>query len=202
MTSAVPVAQSRRAARALVAAACLTIAFAASAQKSPPPAKPATLEFGGTTYEHRWSKGGQNEFTPRGDADLSRWHDMVTIDVHAAVGNGEALAEVANRVLSAYQSHGKILRTDSKPRSAQRPAEHLIVAVLGSEGFLEAAFARFVLIDGVGVVAVYSHRVYGQKAGNAMSNWLKTNGPSIETTLMGWNGVPSMAALRRLPQSN
>ena len=160
-----------------------------------------TLRFGAVDYVHRWSKDGQNEFTPRSDGDLAAWQDMITVSVHESATNGDQLAEVANRVLANYQSHGKILRTDSKPRTADRPAEHLIVAVLGDTRFLEAAFARFVLADGASFVAVYSHRVYGKPAGPAMSDWLKANGAEIENTLMGWNGMPRLVALKKLPQS-
>jgi hypothetical protein len=160
-----------------------------------------TLSFGGIDYLHRWSKDGQNEFTPRSDADLATWRDMVTVNVHEKVTNGDQLAEVANKVLGNYKNRGKILRTDSKPRTADRPAEHLIAAVLGDPAFLEAAFARFLLMDGVGYVVVYSHRVYGKAAGPAMSKWLETNGPQVEKTLMNWDRVPALAALKRLPQS-
>ena len=67
--------------------------------------------------------------------------------------------------------------------------------------FLEAAFARFVLVDGVGYVIVYSHRIYGQEAAK-IGEWGQANGPSVETTLMAWEGMPALAALKRLPQSN
>ena len=179
----------------------LGIAFAASGQMKNAPVKAATLSFGGMDYIHRWSKDGQNEFTPQSDPDLSRWRDMVTINVNASVRNGDQLAELANRVLGKYQSNGKIIRTDSRPRTAQRPAEHLIVAILGDPEFLEAAFARFVLIDGVGFVAVYSHRIYGKEAGPPMSAWLESNGPPTEKTLMAWDKMPTLAALKQLPQS-
>ena len=159
------------------------------------------ISFRGTDYVHRWSRNGQNEFTPAGDGDLAHWRDMVTINVHESATNGDQLAEVANKVVAKYQGHGKILRTDSKPRTRQRPAEHLIVAVLGDPAFLEAAFARFLLADGNGLAVVYSHRVYGQNAGPAMSDWLQANGPTIEKALMDWAGLPSVADLRRLPQS-
>lgn len=160
-----------------------------------------TLRLGGVDYLHRWSKDGQNEFTPKNDSDLATWRDMVTVNVHETVTNGEQLAEAANRVLGGYKSHGKILRTDSKPRTADRPAEHLIVAVLGGPTYLETAFARLLLVDGVGFVAVYSHRVYGKPAGPAMSDWLKANGPGVEKTLMTWDGLPDLTTLRQLPQS-
>ena len=160
-----------------------------------------TLNFRGTDFVHRWSKDGQNEFTPRDDSDLAKWRDMITVNVHEAVANGEQLAEVANRILSNFQRRGKILRTDSKARTAGRPAEHLIVAALGDPNFLEAAFARCVLANGVGFVTVYSHRIYGQTAGPAMSEWLKTNGVPVEKALMEWDKLPSAASLKRLPQS-
>jgi len=163
--------------------------------------KADTLTFGGTSYFHRWSKNGQNEYTPEKDKDLSRWQDMVTIDVHDSVHDGEQLATLANSVLTNYQGHGKIIRTDSVPRTPQRPAEHLIVAVLGNPELLEAVFARVVLVDGVGVVAVYSHRIYGKGVGNPMSEWLQSKGPAIEKTLMSWSAIPSPKALKALPQS-
>nr|WP_141105093.1 hypothetical protein [Chromobacterium sp. ASV5] len=161
-----------------------------------------SLAFLGVDYQHRWSKSGQNEFTPQGQSDLNAWHDMMTLNVYDSVGNGEQLAEAANQVLGNYQRAGKILRTDSRPRTAERPAEHLIAAVLGSPAFLEAAFARFVMVDGVGVVAVYSHRVYGKQAGPAMSEWLKANGQQVESALMSWGMLPTPAALKALPQSH
>ena len=132
-------------------------------------ASATTLSFGGKVYHHRWSRGTQHEFTPDGDEDLKHWRDMVTINTHDAVRDGEQLAALANAVLSNYQRHGKILRTDSKPRTPQRPAEHLIVAVLGNKEFLEAAFARIMLIDGVGAAAVYSHRIHGKEAAKLMT---------------------------------
>jgi len=160
-----------------------------------------SVNFRGTDYVHRWSRNGQNEFTPPADGDLAKWRDMVTINVHEGVASGDQLAELANGVLANYKDHGKVLRTDSRPRTPQRPAEHFVGAVLGDPDFLEAAFARFLLVDGKGFVVVYSHRVYGREAGPAMSDWLQANGATTEKALMDWGGLPSVAALRRLPQS-
>lgn len=126
---------------------------------------------------------------------------MVTINLHRKVTDGEQLADVANRVLANYQSHGKILRTDSRPRTPQRPAEHLVVALLGNPSLLEAAFARFVLVDGVGTIIVYSRRFYGSDAANAMGTWLQGNGTATERTLMSWDTIPAASTLSRLPQS-
>lgn len=159
------------------------------------------IHFRGTEFVHRWSKNEQNEFTPRNDADLKKWQDMLTLNTHATVANGDQLAALANKVLTNYQQRGKILRTDSKARRAQQPAEHLVVAVLGNPNFLEVAFARCKLVNGIGMVAVYSHRIYGEAAGPAMSEWLKAHGTAVEQALMDWGPLPSAASLNRLPQS-
>jgi hypothetical protein len=182
----------------------LALPLASAASDQPTKSRPGTmsLAFRGVDYEHRWSKAGQNEFTPRGQGDLSSWQDMLTLNVHDAVTSGTQLAEVANKVLGNYQRAGKIMRTASKPQTPDRPAEHLIVAVLGNPAFLEAVFARFVLVDGVGIVAVYSHRVYGKPAGPAMSDWLRVYGSQVESALMAWDKLPSSATLKTLPQSN
>lgn len=195
----------RRLVHGLLAIGCAVALPAVSAPPGSPGAARAagslTLRFDGVDYLHRWSKDGQNEFTPKSDPDLSSWKDMLTVNVFEAVRTGEELAEVANKVLGNYQARGKILRTDSKPRTADRPAEHLIVAALGDPAFLEAAFARLLLVDGAGYVVVRSHRVYGKAAGPAMSDWLKANGPGVEKALMEWGPPPSRDALRKLHQA-
>jgi len=183
--------------RTFLAAGCL----AALAVTLLPAAAPMTLNFRGVDFVHRWSKAGQNEFTPAADADLTKWQDMITVNVHESAKTGEQLAVVANQVLGNYQKRGKILKTDSKPRTATREAEHLIVSVLGDPAFLEAAFVRCVMVDGVGYATVYSHRVYGAKAGPAMSEWLKANGAQVEAALMGWGKMPGAGALKALPQA-
>ena len=188
--------------RRLLAAALGAVFVPASSAWAQRPAEASTtVSFRGTPFMHRWSKDGQHEFTPADSADLASWRDMLTLNLHAAVASGEQLAGVANKVLANYQRSGKILQTRSTPRTAARPAEHLIVAVLGTPDLLEAAFARCLLHEGSGVVAVVSHRVYGKAAGPQMSDWLRANGPQLEQALMAWSALPSVASLNRLPKS-
>jgi len=170
------------------------------AQQRPASAGP-TLSFRGTSFMHRWSKAGQHEFTPADSADLASWRDMLTLNVHDTVVRGEQLADLANKVFDNYHRAGKVLQTRSVPRTIARPAEHLLVAVLGTPDLLEAAFARCLLHDGVGVIAVVSHRVYGKAAGPQMSDWLRSNGPQLEQGLMAWAALPSVASLKQLPTS-
>ena len=174
-----------------------TVVLHGQAPTARPQAK-AAFEFGGTAYFHRWSKDQQHEFTPLGQDDLTKWTDMVTVNVYPSARDGDALAAQANAVLENYKKHNaRVLRTDSLPRTADRPAEHLIAVVFGRPEFIEVAFARFRLADGAGSSIVYSHRIYGAKAGDEASEWLKANGPKIEQTLMTWSAMPSLRSLGR-----
>ncbi len=157
--------------------------------------------FAEKEYVHRWSQKNQNEFTPLDQPNLNTWKDMVTINLYPGVKTGEALSAVANLVVVKYQEHGKILRTDSKERTATKPAEHIIAALLGDPKFLEAVFARFVLVNDTGYAIIYSHRVYGEKAGPEMSKWLKENGAETEQRLMSFDKIPLPKTLTELPQS-
>jgi hypothetical protein len=163
--------------------------------------KPAFV-FGGVDYFHRWSQNDQHEFTPQGQEDLEKWSDMITINVYPSAHDGDALAAKANAVLENYKSHGaRLLRTNSVPRTPERPAEHFIAVVFGRPNFIEVAFARFKLVDGVGYSIVYSHRIYGAKVGDQMSAWLNQNGQKTEKTLMEWTAIPSPSSLRALPRA-
>ena len=161
-------------------------------------AKPAFV-FGGVSYLHRWSQNDQHEFTPEGQEDLEKWSDMITMNVYPSAHDGDALSAKANAVLTNYKSHqGMVLRTNSVPRTSDQPAEHFIAVVFGRSNFIEVAFARFKLLDGVGCSIVYSHRIYGEKVGDQMSAWLNDNGPKVEKMLMEWKDIPSSASLREL----
>lgn len=156
-----------------------------------PAGEQAPITFRDLVYEHRYSKDDLHEYTPAGGADLERWIDMVTVNVYRKATDGEGLAEVANQVLGAYRANqAVVVRTDSVPRTAHAEAEHLIVVLFPRKAFIEAAFARLRLEGGRGVSIVYSHRIYGTKAGDAMSRWLRENGPAIEKELMGMPALP------------
>ena len=121
---------------------------------------------------------------------------MMTLNGYPGVADGDSLATTANSVLENYKKHkAKVLKTNSVPRTANRPAEHFIAVVFGRPDFIEVAFARFKLVDGKGFSFVYSHRIYGEKIGDEMSAWLSANGEAVEKALMEWNSMPSPASL-------
>ncbi len=159
--------------------------------------KDQKLNFKNTEYFHRWSQNGQHEFTPKGQEDLEKWSDMVTINVYSDAKDGDGLASIANAVLGNYQNAGaKILKTDSVPRTAQKEAEHFISAIFPQPRFIEVVFAHLKMVDGVGCAVIYSHRIYGEKAGNEASAWLRDNGQATEQALMSWEAMPSLADWR------
>ena len=168
--------------------------------RAPQPARTVqpslVLRFGDQPFLERWSSNHQHEFTPPGQEDLSRWTDMVTINLYPGVKDGEGLADTANRVLSTYkQAKAQVVRTTSLPSTAKRPAEHLIVALFPTRDAIEAAFARFRLAEGIGTSVIYSHRIHGRQAGPAMAAWLEANGPTIEQRLMTLQNLPSPRSL-------
>jgi hypothetical protein len=155
------------------------------------------FSFRQVEYFPRWSQGNQHEFTPAKQEDLEHWTDMVTINGYPGVDDGDKMAGTANAVLENYRSHkGEILRTNSVPATDERLAEHFISVWFEQPEFSEAAFARFKLVDGKGHSFVYSHRFYGDKADDQMSEWLKVNGEKIEKALMDWNLPASAIAAR------
>ena len=159
------------------------------------------LNFNGVRYAHRWSKGTQHEFTPAGQEDLTKWQDMITLVPRQDVSDSATLAALAEALFKQYQGAGKIIKSESTAPTKDKPAEYLLVALLPSKGFFETVFVRIALIDGTGLMAVYSHRNYGESAAEDFGSWIKANGAPVEQALMGWNGIPAPASLSRLPLS-
>jgi hypothetical protein len=183
--------------RILVSLAVVCGAIHAEENRAVGPQLKQAFVFRGAGYFHRWSGNEQHEFTPEKQEDLEKWSDMITVNGYPDAGDGERLAATANAVLENYKSNeGKVLKTRSVPRTADRPAEHLISVVFTRSSFVEAAFARFKLVDGEGCSAVYSHRIYGEKAVDQMSAWLSANGEKVESALMEWSSIPSPSSLR------
>lgn len=151
----------------------------------------ATFSLADVKYFHRYTTADQHEYTPIGQEDLNAWTDMVTIHLYRKAKDGQALAATANAVLENYKANkALVVKTDSIPMTQDKPAEHLIVVIFGRPEFIEVAFARFRMHDGLGTAVIYSHRIYGKKVGDQMSAWLEKNGPALERNLMKWDAMP------------
>ena len=177
----------RQAIKSQIASACFAMFFAQTAvggflpQAADKKEKVAAFSFGDVNYFHRFTKDNQHEYTPDGQEDLKAWTDMVTILSYPGAKDGEALAATANAVLENYKANkASVVKTDSVPRTRDKPAEHLIVVIFGRPEFIEAAFARFRMHGGIGSAVVYSHR----------------NGTATERNLMKWDAMPKLAYTR------
>jgi len=151
--------------------------------------KAAAFTLADVKYFHRFTKDEMHEFTPAGQKDLKHWTDMVTINYYRKAKDAEAIATAANATLGTYKAaQGLVIRTDSVPRTKDKPAEHLMVVAFLRPKFVEVAFARFRMHGGIGTSVVYSHRIYGKEAENKkkIGVWIKKNGPMTETNLMKW----------------
>jgi len=183
--------------------ACISLLFAPNVggeflpQTGVNKSKVAAFAFGTASYLHRFTQGNQHEYTPAGQEDLNAWTDMVTLLVYPAVKDGEGLAATASAVLDNYKANkAVVVRTDSVPRTKDKPAEHLMVVIFGRPEFIEIAFSRFRLHNGVGSAIVYSHRIYGKTVGDAMNAWMQQNAPATEKTLMTWDAMPALPSSR------
>ncbi len=163
-----------------------------TAQDAAPSKPAAAFKFAEVEYFHRFSKDDLHEYTPDKQEDLKAYRDMVVVNGYPAVKDGDALAEVANKVLGNYEAaKGIIARTNSVPRTEEKPAEHFMAVIFARPELFEAAFARFRIQDGVGMSVVYSHRTYGAEASSEMRAWLEKNAPATEAALMKWD-VPKL----------
>ena len=94
--------------------------------------KDAVFSFADVKYFYRFTQDDQHEYTPAGQEDLKVWKDMVTIHYYRKAKDGETLAATANTVLENYKAaKGLIVKTDSVPKTKDKPAEHLVVVIFG-----------------------------------------------------------------------
>lgn len=123
---------------------------------------------------------------------------MVTLVVYPKITDPRGLATTANTLLDNYQvtksAKAVVLKTESVPATKAKPAEHLVVALLATDAFIELAFTRFRLRKGVGGSIVYSHRFYGEDVGETAMAWLKKNGPATEKALLALDAAPKPTA--------
>jgi hypothetical protein len=179
------------------------VALASPIALAKEPAKPATakLNFDGVEYVHRASMSGRSDFTPASQPGLDSWRDRVTIIVRENVTSGDQLSSIAGNLFATVSDLGEVVRTDSVANPQTQSTEHFFAASLQGKGFTQAAFARLALVEGKGMVVVYSHRSYGEHSAETSTEWMDRNGEAIEGKLMSWTGMPKLAQLRALPQS-
>ncbi len=157
-----------------------------------------TMRFSGVEYVHRWAKNGQHAFTPRGQEDEDHWSDMIALNYYATAKTEAGLAAKANDVLGGYKKNGaRILRANTVPGAAGKPAEYVLVVALEQPDFIETAFARFTIVDGTGLSVVYFHRIYGNQVGGQIDAWLRQNDLATEKALQELKNIPLLDVARQ-----
>ena len=185
----------------LAALAVLVSASAIAKESAKPASRPLKLNFSGTEYLHRQSQGGRSDFTPASQPDLKTWRDRMTVIVRDQVTSSDQLSTIAGNLVATVDDLGEVVHAESKSNPATGETEHFIAARVDAPDYSQAAFARIALVDGKGMVIVYSHRAYGAHSAEAIGGWIDRNGESIESALMSWKDLPTPAQLRALPQA-
>ena len=163
-------------------------------------AVPARLSFGGVEYVHRSSFKNRSDFMPAaqpGDA----WRDRVTIIVGENVTSSEQLAGIASNLVATVGDLGEVVSAESEQNPRTGETEHFFAARMEGKDFTQAAFARVALVEGKGMLVVYSHRSYGEHSMETSTGWMDRNGEATERDLMSWTGMPKLAQLRALQKA-
>jgi hypothetical protein len=82
-----------------------------------------------------------------------------------------------------------ILRVRTIAGEDDQPGEEFASLVFGTPVFYEADFSRFRMVNGVGCLVSYQHRIYGGNTQDEMTAWLRQNGSDAEHEVLNWNGV-------------
>jgi hypothetical protein len=165
------------------------------------PAKPLKLSFGGVEYVHRSTINGRSDFTPASQPGADKWRDRMTIVVRENVTSSEQLSSIASNLVETVSDLGEVVRAESNPNPRTQETEHFFAAKLQAPAYSQAAFARVALVEGKGMLVVYSHRTYGEHSAESSTGWMDRNGETTERQLMNWTGMPKLAQLRALPES-
>lgn len=162
-----------------------------------------TVSLNSQAFVHRWSYGDKmHEFTPPGQEDLSSWQDMITMEYLPGIKNRQDLARLADKLLGFYQERGgKIVGSIALHTLDDPVTEHFIAVLLGTSEVIEFVQTRLQILDGIGTVTTYAHRIYAPHRAN-MAVWMPKNGPAREKALLRWQGTPSYGAMASITSKN
>ena len=177
--------------------------FASSIALAKEPAKPAPVKitFHGVEYVHRSTLKGRSDFTPASQPKMDAWRDRMTIIVRENITTSGQLSDVTGNLFATVHDLGEVIRTDSVVNPRTQETEHFFAAKLQGKGYTQAGFARLALIEGKGMLIMYTHRSYGEYSSETSTGWMNRNGKAVERELMSWTGMPKLEQLRALPKS-
>ncbi|HVW20773.1 MAG TPA: hypothetical protein VHC86_06115 [Opitutaceae bacterium] len=148
------------------------------------------IHFAGKDFLFRSAPEDQRLYTPRGQSDMERNTDTVVLGRFPYARNAAALSGVANLVLeNCRKQHAIILSARPIAGTDDQPGEDFASMVLPTSVYYEADFSRFKMVNGVGCLVSYQHRIYGEHAEAEMNEWLRTHGSDAEHAVLNWDGV-------------
>jgi hypothetical protein len=157
-----------------------------------------TVTFNDTEYIFRSSEGGLYRFTPEGQEDLSKWSDMLSINIYPGSQGEHALRDIFHSVFATYVLDGDVEAGESQPNTKTGRIEHLVVVTFVMPDFDESLRARFLLVGESCVGITHSHRTYGESANTDLQAWLDGGGADVTEKLMEWDDYPTPAELEAL----
>jgi hypothetical protein len=165
--------------------------------------EPFSITFNQESYFLRFSdpKANMYEFTPAGQEDLSKWTDMLTINIHPKVNNLKKLKRLKDRISKNYRAYGGIdLRVIAKPLEGKPEtySRYLILVIFVREDFVEFVQSRLELIDGKATHIIYGQRIYGPLAAFQIDSWRKEVGPKTLYQLLIFDDIPTRKELKKL----
>ncbi len=151
----------------------------------------SSLTFNGVSYTERFSKDDHHQLTPRGQKVLEKRIDLLTVTYHRSVKTNEALATLANQMLTEFAAQkAVVIKTATVPMTQSSPPEFLLVVAQTKSDLFEVIFTRLTLTDAGAVSVSFSHREKGRNAGNQMDAWMTKSAVLTEKGLMTWQEIP------------
>ncbi len=160
----------------------------AAAARAPQSAMAPKVAFRGTEYLLRSPGGNGSEFTPAGQEDLHTFSDMLTFNFYPAAHDEEAMATITSRTRAiAEGAKATIL-------PATVSGQHYFAAVLPTPHGADFVAVRVVLVDKQAVGVFYTHRLYGETAAGAASEWAKKNAADVEKQLLQFDAARAVSS--------
>ena len=160
-----------------------------------------SLTFRKKDYIHRHSQGKLHEFTPRGQADLAKWEDMLSIVLLGEAKTEEDVKKLSDGAFNFYkQAGGRLFGMRKQDKTDKASAQYL-----GSVFFMKKTFSEYVkmkvLVRNEKVYALmYSHRFHLDPVKNqdVIKQWLTDNEERNIHAMWAWNDFPTDQKLAEL----
>lgn len=164
----------------LVASVLLVLGFGPIQAKKKPP-----ITFDGVQYVWRYAEGATQAYTPKDQANLSKFTDMVIVRDQPEVKTSADVVSCTDRLVQSYEREGaNVMTTQYFFRGKEAVQECLVVVVFETKKLCQAGFTRYALLNGKGKCFTYTRRYVGDNAARPLAIWIKKNKESMQKKVM------------------